>query len=173
MKIKLKLNFLLLFSILFINSVYAQTSPTNEEILQDRYWTYRDRLRKYFISIGALEGQGFPFSDISSNSMSNYRVDNNGDVIPWANEVTTNGLLNVGGDVTAYMGDYMAILASEYFLLKAYHKEDTKEFKAICNEIYFAVNAIERLDKFANQFFDYTQNVDLNPDGFFVRDDAP
>ena len=89
-------------------------SQSNDELLQDRYWSYRELFRRHFISIGKDPGQGFPFSDISGISMNNIQVDNSGN--DTTGMVNTSGRLNVGGDVTAYLGDYMGILASEYYL---------------------------------------------------------
>lgn len=143
-------------------------SQTTEENLQNRYWNYRERFRQYFISIGWKPGEGIPYSDIKLKPSI------------WAHDYFNNnipydliGQLNVGGDVTAYMGDYMAILASEFRLLEEYGKGGSDESKAVLNEIYFAIHAIQRLDKYANFFFNPTSNTDNAPDGFFVRDDAP
>lgn len=38
-------------------------SLSNEEILHDRYWSYRERFRKYFTVVGKEAGNGLPFSN--------------------------------------------------------------------------------------------------------------
>lgn len=86
----------------------AQVSSTNAE-LHNRYWNYRENLRKYFVILSQDPGGGMPFSDIQPNhSPENHKVDASGNVI---GEGTLNGNINVGGDVTAYYSEYLAVLA--------------------------------------------------------------
>ena len=46
-----------------------------------------------------------------------------------------------------------------------------KDTHAVLNEIYYALNAIERLDAGAEKFFNPNKPLSLN--GFFIRDDIP
>lgn len=71
----------------------------------------------------------------------------------------------VWGDATSYLGDYMCTLATEYALLKS----EGKDTKATLNELYYAINSIDRLDGFGEKLFDPNQPINYN--GFFVRDD--
>ena len=136
----------------------------------------KERFRKHFTIINVKSGSGLPFSDILLQDwIHTNEVDNNGNlVIPQQKSANTHGKLNVGGDVTAYMAEYLGILSTEYWLLKYDKQESTDEFKAVLNELYFVINAIERLDQYSEKYYE-SKNVILTPttDGFFVRDDAP
>jgi hypothetical protein len=117
----------------------AQVSSTNAE-LHNRYWNYRENFRKYFTIIGPNAGEGMPFSTIEPNhSPENHKVDASGNYIDGG---TLKGNINVGGDVTAYYAEYLAVLASEYWLLHNDGKAGSQEEKAVLNELYFAIYAI-------------------------------
>jgi len=85
----------------------AQTQ--NEQNLK-KYWENRDRLRKYMVKIGPLQGESIPIRqrDRQTNSV-------------------------IWSDATSYMGYYIAVLASEYKLLKDANKSTT----ATENELFF------------------------------------
>jgi hypothetical protein len=87
----------------------AQVSSTNAE-LHNRYWNYRENFRKYFVILNEKPGGGgMPFSDIQPNhSPENHKVDASGNYISGG---TLKGNVNVGGDVTAYYSEYLAVLA--------------------------------------------------------------
>lgn len=166
----------LLLLVLLIQFNFLDTFAQTEEILHDRYWSYRERFRKHFTIINEKSGSGLPFSDILLQDwIHTNEVDNNGNlVIPQQKSANTHGKLNVGGDVTAYMAEYLGILSTEYWLLKYDKQEGTDEFKAVLNELYFVINAIERLDKYSLKYYrPDISNPITNADGFFVRDDAP
>lgn len=167
-----KLFSMLTLLIMLASDIGAQTL-TNEEILHNRYWTYRERFRKFFTIINEKAGSGLPFSDIVMQDwLWVQQADANGNpVIPATQNANTHGKLNVGGDVTAYMAEYMGILATEYWLLKNDKQENTDEYRAVLNELYFVINAMERLDMYSSEY--YTGTSSNNKDGFFVRDDAP
>jgi hypothetical protein len=146
----------------------AQTTTDIE--LHNRYWTYRENFRKYFSSIGKENGQGLPFSDIRLGTGADVvPLDNSGAVIPNASG-GFKGMLNVGGDVTYYFAEYLGVLSSEYWLLKNQGKSESEEMKAVKSEIYFAINAIERLDKGSKPYFEPNSSIGAI-DGFFIRDD--
>jgi hypothetical protein len=72
------------------------------------------------------------------------------------------------GDAMAYMGDYITLLATEYYLTK----KQGGDLTAIKNEIYYALKAIERVDLFAEKYLNNgIGDGELN--GFILRDDAP
>ena len=178
-----KFRILALFGLLWVVNANAQwwvTGYTESPELQNKYWTYRENFRKYLTVIGALEGEGLPFSDLTPNShLYNdvVNIDNNNNVTLNNNagiETNLNGKINVGGDVTAYMAEYMGILASEYWLLHNGGMASSQEETAVLNEMYFVVYAMERLDKYSQIYYD-KDNPNLPPpvDGFFVREDAP
>jgi hypothetical protein len=67
------------------------------------------------------------------------------------------------------LGEYLSVLSTEYWLLKHYGLQGTEDFLAVKNEIYFAINAIERLDKNAEAYLQPGGNPAIN--GFFIRSD--
>ncbi len=96
-----KLLSMLTLLIMLASDIGAQTL-TNEEILHNRYWTYRERFRKFFTIINEKAGSGLPFSDIVMQDwLWVQQADANGNpVIPATQNANTHGKLNVGGDVT-------------------------------------------------------------------------
>lgn len=126
----------------------------SEQELNLKYWTMRERFRRYFISIGKDEGQGIPASKIASNI-------NGGDRCFSGSE----GWMS-WGDATGYLSDYMCMLATEYALLE----KEGKSTKATLNELYYAINALDRLDGAAENTFNSSQPINYN--GFFLRDDV-
>lgn len=134
---------------------FAQNS---EEELNLKYWTMRERFRRYFVSIGKNEGQGIPVAKKQANLYGGARCGN----IFSASAGTMSW-----GDATSYIGDYMCTLATEYALLT----QEGKNTTATLNELYYALNAIDRLDAFAEPVFS-NNNLPPNSNGFFLRDDA-
>ena len=157
---------------LVLESTNLKAQSTTDIDLHNRYWTYRENFRKYFIKIGEKNGEGLPFSDIKVGLGADViPLDNKGVVIPNTSG-GFKGMLNVGGDVTYYFAEYLGILSSEYWLLKNQGKGESEEMKAVKSEIYFAINAIERLDKASLKYFEpETTNPTPPIDGFFIRDD--
>lgn len=133
---------------------FAQDS---EETLNQKYWTMRERFRKYFVSIGKEAGQGIPAAKKQSNLYGGARCSNF--------DATSTGTMS-WGDATSYLGDYMCTLATEYALLT----QEGKDTKATLNELYYALYAIDRLDGIAENTFNNSLPVNYN--GFFLRDDV-
>jgi len=52
----------LIFFLVSFNNLDSQSS--NDIELHNRYWTYRENFRKYFISIGKENGQNIAFVEI-------------------------------------------------------------------------------------------------------------
>lgn len=136
------------------NCYIAQDSET---ILNQKYWTMRERFRKYFISIGKNEGQSIPVAKRQNGNYGGNRCSN-----LYSN---SSGWMS-WGDATGYLGDYMATLATEYALLV----QEGKNTAATLNELYYAINALDRLDGFAEFTFDPSKSINYN--GFFLRDDV-
>lgn len=166
----------LLVFLLVQESLPAQTLLSNQEVLHNRYKTYRERFRKYFTVIGRDRGNGLPFSDIEIQGwIKAIEVDISGNPITNGQNPNTHGKLNVGGDVTYYFAEYLGILSSEYWLLKRTGQQNTDEMKGLLNELYFTLFALERLDKYSPFYFDPDLSGSVassNSDGFFVRDDT-
>jgi hypothetical protein len=64
------------------------------------------------------------------------------------------------------MGNYLAVLATEYKL----RKEKNKDLTPVLNELYYALETINRVDQFAEIYFDKFNLGQI--DGFFVRSDV-
>ena len=79
------------------------------------------------------------------------------------------------GDGTSMLGNYLAVLTTEFELLKKDNKNYTyKQLNDILEEIYWALKAYERLDKNAEVLFPPFKGSCPNVlNGFFVRDDVP
>jgi hypothetical protein len=80
---------------------FTQVSQTEQD-LQKKYWNYRDRYKKHFVKIGREQGESIPISLW-------YKDQNCGDI--------QGGQIKMG-DAMAMHGDYLCLLATEYYLLK-------------------------------------------------------
>ncbi|MBK9286052.1 MAG: hypothetical protein IPM51_17285 [Sphingobacteriaceae bacterium] len=151
-------NLFCLLTILNITSCfYAQLSETE---LHKKYWYYKTRLNNDFLKVGLDTGESIPFGQRGFN------------------ETSFDGYTNKlkAGDATAQLGCYIAVLATEYRLLKNSGQDVSK----IKHEIFCALNSINRLDYYAEKIIDSCQHADNphsspapNLNGFFVRDDVP
>ena len=121
----------------------SQTPELNHE----KYWHYRERLLTRFMVSSAGNERGTS--------------------IPAAMIHTEKGYMR-WGDATIHLSNYLAVLATEYKLLrlKGLPAEQT------LLELHRALMAKERLDAHAPGFFDY-EATDPMLDGFFIRDDVP
>lgn len=90
-----------ILTLFYLIKVEAQVSQTEHDLMK-KYWDYKDRFNKHFIKIGALPGESMPIGEW-------YKDQNCGDF--------TGGQIKMG-DAMGYMGDYMSVLATEYFLTK-------------------------------------------------------
>lgn len=128
------LSIFLLFLNLF-NDCHAQTELENRR----KYWDYRDRLKKYFLTIGSQAGKSLPAENL--NYKSHYLTSNGGNYqsdLRW-------------GDATIHSGYYIAVLATEYKLLTdAGYLDEALKTK---NELYYAIEAINRIDLNAEPYF--------------------
>ncbi len=140
--------------------------------LHNKYWNYRNRYRQYFTHIGKEPGEGVPIVNLDlAASAGSIKIDTNGNDIPNA-DAAFRGILNYGGDNTVYLGYYLAMLSTEYFLLTNAPQVDQTAVQACKNELYFAINALDRVDRYAKGYFAGTGALENTADGFFVRDDA-
>ncbi len=115
----------LLFGILVWGCTGLVLAQTAEETLHNRYWTYRDRFKKLFVQIGGYAGQSLPVEHLALDAaLWNIKVDANFNDIA-GTEDGFYSKMHFGGDVTAYLGDYIALLASEIHLLKTNGQEAT------------------------------------------------
>lgn len=145
-------------------------AQTNAE-LNNKYWVYKDRFNQIFTQVGGeFGGQSQVSSGTGLTSCgSAYSKLVNGVEVPISENNPYPATINFGDAVIDH-GWYLMVLASEYWILKQEGKENTDRFKSLKNQLYFAVNTIERLDKGAEPYFDQNQPETLN--GFFIRTDA-
>ena len=159
----------IILSILLGSSYLLQSQTAVSQELENKYWTYRDRFRNYFTKVGYEAGESQTAAsvyEISAKSL-NYRRVNGVEVSTTGPNTYAMGVDY--GDAIIDQGWYIMALASEYWLLKNKNQIETDAFKAVCNELYFYIHAIERLDGNADRIFDRSSPVSLN--GFFVRSD--
>ena len=161
----MKTKIVLIISLVRVFNSFAQT--TDQE-LENKYYNYRDRLKKYFTQIGYEAGQGITAAQVQYESQSS-------DSFKYINGILTKvaprnyQAAQRFGDATVDQGFYLAVLASEYKLLCLQNRKNTDEFRALCNELYFAINAVERLDKNAEPYL--RPGADPLKNGFFIRSD--
>ncbi len=163
---------LFIFLILFSN-LFAQAQTPEENL--DKYWKYRDRLRKDFLKIGNLPGESIPMSARSIGfAYSGVPANANGDK---PSRIYYQ-------DANIYLGHYLAVLATELkLLLNSYNAtEDYTEQQALLEqleatkkELYYALQTVNRLDLNAEEYLSEGVNSESPDDlnGLLMRDDVP
>ncbi|MBL7715443.1 MAG: hypothetical protein JNL01_08220 [Bdellovibrionales bacterium] len=106
----------------------------------DRYWRYRTNLLNSFVWVGDEPGESVPAPILMGGSL-------------------------FYADSTCYLGQYLSVLATELALLR----KSGADTKAVRMEIFYALNAFDRLSKHANQRAGIPDRID----GYFVREDIP
>ena len=156
----------------------SQQNPPDENELATKYWNYRDRFKKQFVIIGNAQGEGINIANIDNQpANSNVPGASNLHTQTWANTNGLNGQPGVAnlhgyrewGDAMAQQGDYITVLATEYKLLK----DAGKDVNPTLNELYYAIEAVDRMDFFAEKYFNVNLNTSANYNGFIIRDDVP
>jgi hypothetical protein len=154
-----------LFSTLVFALLHSITqAQTQDELNLEKYWKYRERLKTYFMKIGAEPGESIPMSCRIPDwdaAGSDEEID-----IP-DSEVTTLEWR----DATISLGYYYIVLATEYKLLN----DAGENTEPTLIELYYALNALNRLDLHAENYLEQDNSApsmeDLN--GLFLRDDIP
>lgn len=149
--------FLLSFSLAISSLILAQDSTA----LSMKYQAYRTRLLDEFIDVGEGPGKmlipGMIHPSFEPKWGGYCSIDSKG-----------KGKVHFG-DVTYRLGDYLAVLATEYSL---YKKQGIKT-AGTSRQIYYALRAIERLDSLAEHslYPDKEFSDVYESNGFFIRDD--
>ncbi len=136
-------------------------TPFSEADICQKYQHLRQRFRERFIRIGRAEGMSIPAhtDHILFNDWSNIKG------------IAPDAVGHIRwGDGTAYLGDYLAVLATEYHLFKQKGMDTEQTVK----ELYYALIAFERLDSIAEHHI-YNlpaQEQHHQKNGFFIRDDV-
>jgi Secretion system C-terminal sorting domain len=145
---KKTLTLVIIYLIIWPKISYSQINtftPDFQRML--KYWYYRDRMNFDFMlgQTGNL-GMGIPANERISNSSPPGEVK--------------------FADGTIAVSYYVASLAMEYKMLS--ESGYTQEANSTLDELYFAIETINRLDRFAE--LDWNKSESLN--GFFIRDDV-
>jgi hypothetical protein len=138
-------NILLCFILLTAFS-RAQTDELNHR----KYWYYKSRLNNDFVKVGLKAGESLPFNQRGQ----------------WIQDFNVENCELKSGDATSTLGYYIALLATEYYLLS---KNDQSTEK-VRHELFCALNAVNRLDYTAEALWEAGRE---NLNGFFIRDDIP
>ncbi len=147
MKYILKSNFI--FVLLFSFCLNAQ----NDILNFNKYWYYKTRFNNDFIKIGLLQGESVPFNERGDERTTGY-----------PSLFDSNTQLRTG-DAIASIGMHIAFLATEYALLK----NNNQKTDSVKHELFCALNALNRIDNFSEQWFPNGNTMPLN--GFMIRDD--
>lgn len=144
------LSFVLLFA---LSTVMAQDVEQNLE----KYWAYRHKLVTQYMLVGEGQGYSLPASYINPGL----------ERMKWS-------------DNTIWLGWYIGTLATEYHLLHnpryaGYDDSVATRIDENRNELYYALNALVRLDSTAETSFTWNASCGVPNirNGFFVRDDVP
>jgi hypothetical protein len=124
----------LLALLLFLSMQWCHAQTTDEDNLQ-KYWKYRDQLRKRFMKIGNGTGESQPATVIIPNRQYGQEDQTTGSIIQWR-------------DGTITLGYYWMVLATEYRLLH----QNNQDVQPTLNELYYAMQSINRLDRNAEPY---------------------
>lgn len=160
----MKKTILSIIYLLIVISAIGQDYTT----LHNRYWYYRTRLRNDFMKVGTSQGCSIPMGQRGLGYeplFDNYDFSdpNDGTDAQW-------------GDAMGELGYYIGVLATEYRLLELNHQETD----SVRYELYCALEALNRMDYYAEPYFTHAIANSTNPqtfppsfDGFMLRDDVP
>ncbi|MBL0048856.1 MAG: T9SS type A sorting domain-containing protein [Bacteroidetes bacterium] len=142
----MKRNLLLIFIFFLFLQHFAVAQISDDQQRQLKYWYYRERLRtKFMLDIGAGHGESIPAS---------FRTDFH---------PTPGGTWEEGADGTITLSYYIIALVTEYDLLT----QNGQNTDATLNELYYAVEAINRLDHYCESWWGFTTSLN----GFLMRED--
>jgi|LakMenE01Jun11ns_1017448.scaffolds.fasta_scaffold9784427_2 hypothetical protein len=179
----------IILSILFTLQLGSGIAQFSDEDLQRRYFLSRDRLKKWFVSASSSPGGGFPIENIilgdgafsypfdrvllkadgTDSIISNDNWNSNSDN---AKNTEASGVMSCDNPLIM-LGEYLSVLSTEYWLMKHYGMQQSEDFLAVKNELYYALQAIDRLDGSAEKYFDKSIiNSPENLNGFLRREDS-
>lgn len=162
----------LILALLCLNFNNSRAQSQEENI--KKYWNYRDRLRKDFLKVGNDPGESIPMSARSIGfAYSGAPEDEHGNK---ASRIYYQ-------DATIYLGHYLAVLATEIKLLENNNntthdagEQQTihKQLVVAKRELYYAIQALNRIDQRAEEYLSQEQNIETPDDinGLLMRDDV-
>ncbi len=154
-----------------LSHLISQTPQAN----LDKYWAYRERLKKNFLKIGNDNGESIP---ISARSI--------GFAYSGAPLIDGNAPSRIyHTDATIYLGHYLWVLATEYKLTanqlqaatigtEQYENLERQKQQTLI-ELYYAIATVNRLDEKAEAYIENNGGVPQSNDrnGFLLRNDVP
>jgi hypothetical protein len=175
----------IIISLVLILSTYNVLAQSFEEDLQRRYFLSRNRLKKWFVTANEEPGNGYPIEQIKlAQNQFDYPFDrvllkpNGQDSVISDSAWELNKDINyknievtgtvIGDNPLIMLGEYLQVLSTEYWLLQYYKRTNTESFAAVKNEIYYALMAIDRLDKSCENYFDNSIKTSQNDINGFV-----
>lgn len=150
---------------LFIVALWATSnaSAQTDAFNLDKYWKFRNNFVEQFVKIGPQQGE----SIMAGKRKPCTCIDN----VPPLNTWTCYGEMH-WGDGTIKHGHYLGFLATEYALLKRYNQPLT----GTLNELYYALNALKRIDRDAelnlDDIYDIPSFYGPSENGFYLREDV-
>ncbi len=118
--------------------VFAQ----NDSLNRQKYWCFRQRLVTKFIKPGLKPGESIPAKKYTIG-------------VAWSSRPAKLVKKLEWGDATIHLGWYMSVMATELELLQRSGKTNDAYYKNLLQEIYFALNAFNRLDDAAEVVWSY------------------
>ncbi len=129
---------------------------TTEEVEHRKYWYYKSRFNNDFVKVGLNQGESIPFGERGYGTV----------VIDSRNTIPSYSNMMFAGDEGSSIGLYLAVLATEYRLLR----DAGKDLSIVKHEIFCALNSINRID----YFFEATVWNNPKPlNGCISRGDIP
>lgn len=138
------------------------TSAQTDDLNLEKYWKFRTDFVEHYIKIGPGKGESLP-AGLRSPGIC---IDN---ASQWHN--VEYGTMHWGDGMIRH-GHYIGMLATEYILLK----RNGVDTKGVLNELYYALEAINRLDRSAEPQLDELYGAEgyysevLN--GYYLREDV-
>jgi hypothetical protein len=152
----------LLMFVIFTNSFLPEkiiAQPTHEQLSAavNKYWHYRDRLKYFWVPSVSNPGDGLVAG--IRNTISAY---------PWDDQTQGDRGLNFEfGEEAVYMGYFLGVLATEYYILSINNKNTDQTL----TDIYYLLNAyILNMDECEVECYGLSAN---SFDGYFVRGGFP
>lgn len=149
-------------------NIFRVEAQSIEVDLENKYWNYRDRLKKNFVQIGSAPGQSITAAQLLEFSSPSDTLQYQNGILKKVEPKTYKNRM-VFGDVLVDQGYYLAVLSSELNILTLEGKQNSERYKSVCVELYWAIYAIDRLDAKAEEYLNYSILGIKN--GFLIRSD--
>jgi hypothetical protein len=144
------------YLLLFLTLLTIASQSQSDQINQDKYWKYRELLKQKFTKIGTDYGESIPMACRIPGYAYGGTLDPAGTQLQWK-------------DATITLGYYLIVLGTEFKLLQ----QQGQDVTACQNELYYALQAINRLDRHAENYLSGSNNFPDVTNGFLLRDDVP